>query len=168
MPPTSKLTLEQERAVYELSRQGLKDQEIAAQLALQGVQVTRQTVGNARRRVEQRAMAAPPIPAQDPATGIQVDGSDEMLLAQMMRELNASFYKLRAKGERIDAEDLERQIAIANVVPKLATARQRVRQPTPSGPRPPGPLPTPDTPPPPEAPRLSAEELERRAWEGLN
>lgn len=169
MPPSSKLTLEQERAVYELSQQGLKDQEIAAQLALQGVHVARQTVGNVRRRVEQRAMAAPPIPAQDPATGIQVELSDDAVLAQMMRELNASFYKLRSKGEHIDSDLLAQQIAIAHVIPKLATVRQRmVRQPTPPGPQPPGPQPAPEAPPSPEPPRLSAEELERRAWEGLN
>jgi hypothetical protein len=146
MAPSSKLTLDQEKLVYELSQKGLKDQEIAALLADQGVLVTRQTVGNARRRVEQRAMAAPPIEAQDPATGIQVELSDEQHLAATLRDLSALFQQIRrgCKSRTVAPEQLEELIAIAHVLPKIATARQRVRQPD-ENPRPPkDPLPQPE------------------------
>lgn len=150
----SSLTPEQEFDVYKRAKGGERYDQIGASYGIHKSSVTRLV-----QRLEQRAVEADPQPpATDPKTGVQVEVTDELLISQMIRDLSAIYH--RSSG------DVETKISIAHVIPKLATARHRIK--TPPGPRPPEPKPEPNQPPGPEQPQLSAAELERKAWEGLN
>ena len=136
-----RLSREQEQDVCRRALAGEGYDQILKDLAAQGIQYSKPAITKLVQRVQRRALEAPPTAGQDPVTGVEVEITDELQLATATRELSALFQKIK-RGEHVDAERLEQLISIAHVLPKLATARHRVRQPPPPGPKPPeGPQP---------------------------
>jgi len=161
-----RLSREQEQDVCRRALAGERYDQILKDLAAQGIPYSKPAITKLVQRVQKRALEAPPTAATDPVTGVEVEITDELQLATATRELSALFQRIR-RGESVDADRLEQLISIAHVLPKLTTARHRVRQP------PPEPKPTekpqPGQPPEPKPEHeLTKEEAERRAWEGLN
>ena len=113
-----KLTVSQEKEVLERAAAGETWASLAAAYGVSKAAITR-----VKQRAEIRAAAEPPTQHTDPETGIEVDITDDCLLGQVTRTLAREFHK---KG--MELEDL---ISIAHVLPKLATARHRIRQPAP-------------------------------------
>jgi len=130
-----RLSREQEQDVCRRALAGERYDQILKDLAAQGIQYSKPAITKLVQRVQRRALEAPPTAGQDPVTGVQVEITDELQLAMATRELSALFQKIK-RGERVDAERLEQLISIAHVLPKLTTARHRVRQP-PADPKPP-------------------------------
>jgi hypothetical protein len=131
MPRPSRLTPEQEFDAYQRAKGGQPYAEIGALFGVHKSSITRLV-----QRVEARAVAADAQPpAQDPKTGVEVEVTDELLLSQVIRDLSAIYHR--------NVGDVETKISIAHVLPKLTTARHRIRHPSPApGPRPPAPRPT--------------------------
>lgn len=140
MPKPAKLNPEQEFAAYQRAKRGDRYDLIAADY-----KVHKSTITRLVQRLEARAVAADiQPPAKDPQTGVEVEVTDELLLGQVIRDLTAIYH--RSNG------DTETKVSIAHVLPKLAAARHRIRQPVP-GPKPPD-KPPPSEPPSPQPPTL--------------
>jgi len=131
-----RLSREQEQDVCRRALAGERYDQILKDLAAQGIQYSKPAITKLVQRVQRRALAAPAERATDPATGVEVELTDELALASVIRDLSQAFH---SKSSKLSLDD---KIAIAHVLPKLATARHRVRQPPPPGPKPPeGPQP---------------------------
>ncbi len=133
----SKLTPQQEKEALQRLALGESGESVARSLGLH-----RSNVLRLQQRAQVRALAAAqPAPAAvDPKSGIEVEVTDDLAMGQVVRDLMRVYHR--------PGTELEDKIAIAHVLPKLATARHRVRQPPP-GPKPPDrPQPTEPTKPP--------------------
>lgn len=127
-----KLTKEQEQDVARRALAGERYDQIIKDLAAQGIAYSKPAITKLVQRVQRRALAAPlGPPAVDPKTGIEVEVTDDLAIGQVVRKLMQRFHA--------DGCSFEDEITIAHVLPKLATARQRVRQPPTPAPKPPTP-----------------------------
>lgn len=97
--------------------------EIAARFS-----VSKATVSRIWARFVTRALAQPVAPcgpsAVDPHTGVECEITDDLILGSAMRSLSRDFH-------RVDL-DLSLKLQIANTLPRLALARHRIREQTPT------------------------------------
>lgn len=122
MAAKANLTAEQEQDICRRAERRERYESIAASYRL-----NKSSIARVVQRAEARAMAAPVPPlgvATDPQTGIEVEITDDAVMGHVMRSLMREFLR--------DGCPLADRIAIAHVLPKLATARQKVRTPQPT------------------------------------
>lgn len=107
---------------------GEQQRAVQADFAIRGIAVSAATISRICQRVKTRAAAAPPTIHTDPVTGIEVEYSDDGMLQALGRDLWREYRKA----------ELRDKIQIAKVLPAVAVARQRIREPVQSKPQDPG------------------------------
>lgn len=119
----------------EIARRVLVDGEpqkaVLADMQARGVKVSRTTVSRICQRVKDRATlprkpepALPPTVHQDPETGIEVELTEDLILRDMSRDMWREYKRA----------GLRDKVQIAKVLPALAVARLRLREPPPQRP----------------------------------
>lgn len=118
---------------------------VQADLAKRGISVSAATISRICQRVEARATAIPPTVHTDPKTGIEVEQSEDSILQDVGRDLWREYR----------TADLRDKIQIAKVLPGVAMARLKLREPPPPKPGDPGQPQPPEPPQPTELVRFN-------------
>lgn len=124
---------------------GEQQKHVLADMQRRGVVVSRATISRICQRVEARATAIPPTVHTDPKTGIEVEQSEDSILQDMGRDLWREYR----------TADLRDKIQIAKVLPGVALARLKLREPPPPKPGEPGQPQPPEPPQPTECVRFN-------------
>lgn len=98
---------------------GEQQKHVLADMQRRGVVVSRATISRICQRVEARATAIPPTVHTDPKTGIEVEQSEDSILQDVGRDLWREYR----------TADLRDKIQIAKVLPGVALARLKLREP---------------------------------------
>jgi hypothetical protein len=128
----------QQELAHRVLVNGEQQKHVLADMQRRGVVVSRATISRICQRVKARATAIPPTVHTDPKTGIEVEQSEDSILQDMGRDLWREYR----------TADLRDKIQIAKVLPGVALARLKLREPPPPKPGEPG-QPQPSEPPPP-------------------
>jgi hypothetical protein len=128
----------QQEIAHRVLVNGEQQKHVLADMQRRGVVVSRATISRICQRVKARATAIPPTVHTDPKTGIEVEQSEDSILQDMGRDLWREYR----------TADLRDKIQIAKVLPGVALARLKLREPPPPKPGEPG-QPQPSEPPPP-------------------
>lgn len=98
---------------------GERQNAVQADLAKRGISVSAATISRICQRVEARATAIPSTVHTDPVTGIEVEQSEDSILQDVGRDLWREYR----------TADLRDKIQIAKVLPGVALARLKLREP---------------------------------------
>lgn len=111
----------QQEIAHRVLVNGEQQKHVLADMQRRGVVVSRATISRICQRVEARATAIPPTVHTDPKTGIEVEQSEDSILQDMGRDLWREYR----------TADLRDKIQIAKVLPGVALARLKLREPPP-------------------------------------
>lgn len=109
----------QQEIAHRVLVNGEKQVAVQADFAKRGISVSAATISRICQRVEARATAIPPTVHTDPKTGIEVEQSEDSILQDMGRDLWREYR----------TADLRDKIQIAKVLPGVALARLKLREP---------------------------------------
>lgn len=109
----------QQEIAHRVLVNGEQQKHVLADMQRRGVVVSRATISRICQRVEARATAIPPTVHTDPKTGIEVEQSEDSILQDVGRDLWREYR----------TADLRDKIQIAKVLPGVALARLKLREP---------------------------------------
>lgn len=111
----------QQEIAHRVLVNGEQQKHVLADMQRRGVVVSRATISRICQRVKARATAIPPTVHTDPKTGIEVEQSEDSILQDVGRDLWREYR----------TADLRDKIQIAKVLPGVALARLKLREPPP-------------------------------------
>lgn len=109
----------QQEIAHRVLVNGEQQKHVLADMQRRGVVVSRATISRICQRVKARATAIPPTVHTDPKTGIEVEQSEDSILQDVGRDLWREYR----------TADVRDKIQIAKVLPGVALARLKLREP---------------------------------------